>query len=329
MKAGFYQGKNVLVAGSAGFVGSHLVRQLAKLGAHVSGTVFQKKPHDLIRGCKYQQGDLTKKSFCKAVTRGMDYVFMAAANSSGAGVMEKTPLVHLTPNVIMNARILEACYENKVKKLCFISSNTVYPVTNIAVKEADVNYSFFEKYFIVGWMKRFSEIMCEMYSKKIRSPISVLVVRPGNLYGPHDKYTWNESKVIAALVRKAVERQNPILIWGDGKDVKDFLYIDDFIDGCLSIFAKSKKFSIVNLASGKPVTINQVLKVILQECKYCDAKLQYNVSMPTMIPKRKICIKKAKNKFGWYPKTELSEGIKKTVRWYKIFFKKTCPENIK
>jgi len=326
MRSGFYQDKNVLVAGSAGFVGSHLVRRLVKLGANVKGTLFKKRPQDRISECEYQKCDLTEASACKAMTYGMDYVFMAAANSSGAGVMEKTPLVHLTPNVIMNARILEACYENRVKKLCFISSNTVYPVTDIAVKETDIDYSFFEKYYIVGWMKLFSEIMCEMYSKKIKNPMSVLVVRPGNLYGPYDKYTWNESKVIAALIRRVVEKQNPIKIWGDGKDVKDFLYIDDFIHGCLSIFAKSHDFSVVNLASGKPVTIRKVLRTILRECKYTNAKLRYDASMPTMIPKRKINILKAKKEFGWSPRIGLTEGIKKTVGWYKEYFKTFTPE---
>ena len=164
-------------------------------------------------------------------TRKIDYVFMLAANTSGAAVMEKTPLAHLTPNVIMNSQMLAAAYENQVSKFCFISSNTVYPVTDEPVKEEDVNYEFFSKYFIVGWMKLFSEKMSQMYSKHISNPMKTVVIRPGNLYGPHDKFTWTESKVIAALIRKSIERYDPLQVWGDGNDLKDFLYIDDFIDG--------------------------------------------------------------------------------------------------
>ena len=72
---------------------------------------------------------------------------MCAANSSGAAIMEKTPLVHLTPNVVMNSQILSAAYENEISKFCFISSNTVYPVTDFPVKEDDVTNEFFHKYF--------------------------------------------------------------------------------------------------------------------------------------------------------------------------------------
>ena len=91
---------------------------------------------------------------------------MCAANSSGAAVIEKTPLVLLTSNMRMNLNMFEAAYSHRVSKFIFISSNTVYPVSNRAMKENDANFNFFEKYFIVGWMKSFSEILGEIYSKK-------------------------------------------------------------------------------------------------------------------------------------------------------------------
>ena len=94
------------------------------------------------------------------------------------------------------------------------------------MKEVDAGYDFFDKYYIVGWMKRFSEIMCGMYASKIENPMDILIVRPGNLYGPFDKFTLKESKVIAALIRRAVQRDNPFTVWGDGSDMKDFLFID-------------------------------------------------------------------------------------------------------
>ena len=228
----------------------------------------------------------------------------------------------------MNARILEASYENKVKKLCFISSNTVYPVTEFAVKEKDVNFNYFEEYFIVGWMKRFSEIMCEMYSKKISNPMPIIIIRPGNLYGPFDKYTWKESKVIAALIRKAVERHSPLEVWGKGKDEKDFLYITDFIYGPLTVFAKSSEFTIVNLASGQSKFIHEVLSLILQKTGYINAVLKFNSKKPKMIPKRLINIDKAKKDFQWKPKISLSEGIERTVIWYRKTYARKTPEKL-
>ena len=222
------------------------------------------------------------------VTKNIDYVFMSAANTSGAAVIEKTPLVHLTPNIVMNSQILAASYKNNVSKFCFISSNTVYPVTDFPVKENDVNFKFFSKYFIVGWMKLFSEVMSQMYAKHIDNPMKTIVIRPGNLYGPNDKFTWKESKVIAALIRKSIERHDPFLVWGDGNDLKDFLYIEDFISGLLKIFKINDDFEEVNIASGIPVTIREVLDMILKVDNNRSANVKYDASMPTMLPKRLI-----------------------------------------
>ena len=224
MDTQFFNSRSVLVAGGAGFVGTHLVGKLADLGAKVTTTVFNRRPLSEDPRVTYIEADLTDPRSCDFATQGIDYVFMCAANSSGAAVMAKTPLIHLTPNVLMNTNMLNSSYANNVKKFCFISSNTVYPLTDYPVKESDVNHTFFDKYFVVGWMKYFTEIMCEMYSSKISNPMKTLVVRPGNLYGPHDKFTKKESKVIAALIRRAIEREDPFVVWGDGFDIKIFLH---------------------------------------------------------------------------------------------------------
>ena len=260
----FYKGKNILVAGASGFIGTHLTQKLSDLGANVVGSYLERKPKKELPNVKYIKADYTIYEECLTATKDVDYVFMVAANTSGASVMEKTPLVHLTPNVVMNSQILAAAYENNISKFCFISSNTVYPVTDFPVKENDVNYEFFSKYFVVGWMKLFSEIMCKMYSNHIKKPMKTIVIRPGNLYGPNDKFTWKESKVIAALIRKSIERHDPFVVWGDGNDLKDFLYIDDFILGLLSSFKVIDNFEAINIASSIPVTIKDVLNLILK-----------------------------------------------------------------
>lgn len=324
----FYQGKRVLVTGASGFIGTNLVRKLTSLGAIVRGATHENAPQEVLPGVEYSTFDLLKMDNCFAATKDMDYVFMAAANSSGAAIMETTPLVHLTPNVVMNSQMLAASYENKVKKFCFVSSNTVYPLTDFAVKEEDVTNEFYEKYFIVGWMKRFSEIMCEMYSNKIKNPMETLVVRPGNLYGPFDKYTWTESKVIAALLRRAIEKHNPFEVWGDGLDLKDFLFIDDFTEGMLLAFARSDHFMPLNIASGIPVTIREVLKVILETTGHKEARVKYDSTKPTMIPKRMIDISKMQQLTNWSPKTNMTDGIAKTVEWYKEFFQNRTPESL-
>ena len=121
----FFKGKKILVAGSSGFVGTHLTKKLSGLGANVLGSYFNHPPKERILNVKYIKADFTSYDDCLNATKNIDYVFMGAAYTSGAAVMEKTPLVHLTPNVVMNSQILAAAYENNISKFCFISSNTV------------------------------------------------------------------------------------------------------------------------------------------------------------------------------------------------------------
>ncbi len=325
----YYKNKNILVTGSAGFVGTNLVKRLVDLGANVTGTIYSKKPQNSIDSVRYVKVDLTDKSDCTKVCVGIDYIFMCAANSSGASVMEKAPLTHLTPNVVMNALMLEAAYSSGVQKFAFISSNTVYPLTNNAVTEADANYNFYEKYHIVGWMKMFSEEMCKMYSNHIKTPMKTLVVRPGNLYGPFDKYNKNESKVIAALIRRFVEKQDPLEVWGDGNDIKDFIFIDDFIDGLINSFKNEAIEGPINIASGEPTTIKDIINALILITESNNLKVKYDASKPTMIPVRLISNNLAKEKINFETKYTIYEGLHKTYDWYKQFYKNSNPEELK
>ncbi len=314
-----FKDKKILVAGGAGFIGTNLIKRFLALGAdNIRATSHRKEPTILNKRVEYMKCDLTKKEDCQKVVKGVDYVFMCAANTSGAGVMENTPLVHVTPNVLMNTLVLEASYEAKVKKFLYFSTNAVYPITDYPVKEEEMmKGDLFEKYFCVGWMKRFTEILCEMYATKIKNPMKVVVVRPANTYGPYDDFEWETSHVIPALIRKAVERHEPIEVWGDGNDIKDFIYIEDLVEGVLLAMEKIETFDPVNIATGKPCTIKEVLNAILIADNYQDAKIVFNSSKPTMIPKRLIDTSKAKKLLGFEAKTSLIDGIKRTVEWYR------------
>lgn len=314
----FYGSKKVLVCGGAGFIGSNLILALISAGAKIRSTYHTKKPQIKNSKIDYIKVDLTKGEDCRRAVKGIDYVFMCAANTSGAAVIEKNPLVHVTPNVIMNTLMLEASYEVKVKKFLFISSNTVYPPFGHPVKEKEAwNGEPFEKYFPVAWMKRFGEIMCEIYSTKIRSPMSTIVVRPANAFGPFDDFEWETSHVVPALIRKVVERQNPIEVWGDGKEIKDLIYVEDLVDGMLLAMIKINNFCPINIGTGIAVTIREVVDTILKVDGFSDARIVFNKSKPTMIPKRLINVGLAKRILGFYAKTSLSEGVRKTIEWYR------------
>jgi GDP-L-fucose synthase len=319
--------KKILVTGAAGFIGTNLIRRLLNEGAEVTGTLYKRIPQELVSGVKYINVDLTKNEDCVLACSGQEYVFMCAANSSGAEVIQQAPLDHLTPNVVMNSQMLAAAYNEKIKTFVFISSNTVYPVTNYPVKESDANFTFFPAYHVVAWMKIFTEQMCEMYSKHIKNPMNTLIVRPANLYGPYDKFNKRESKVIAALIRKFTEGSNPLEVWGDGNDIKDFLYIDDFIDALIKVFKLDKNIGPINIASSKTVTIKNVIDCLKVITNKENTIVNFDLTKPTMIPIRLISNEFMKSLIQWEPKFDLNDGLKSTFRWYANFYSNKDPDS--
>ena len=215
----------------------------------------------------------------------------------------------------MNAQMLEAAYENGVQKFVFISSSTVYPLTDFAVKEDDVNYNFYSSYHVVGWMKLFSEIMCDMYTNKIEKKMDTVMVRPSNLYGPFDKFDPKKSKVIAALVRRFAEQEDPMAVWGDGKDIKDFLYIEDFLEGLIAVM-KTEIVGAINICSGKQTTIRDIIEA-LEKITGTKPKLDFDFTKPSMIPFRTMDGEKMKQLTGWSQAISLTEGLSRTLNWYK------------
>jgi len=314
-----FSGANVLVAGGAGFVGTNLIQRLLSLGANIRATVHRKAPVIQDKRIEYIRCDLTKMEDCREVVSDMDYVFMCAASTSGAAVIQSTPLVHVTPNIVMNAQMLEAAYFAKVKKFVWLSSNAAYPPSgNRPVKEEELlDGDPYETYFGVAWMKRYTEILCRMYSEKLKNPMATVVLRPSNIYGPYDDFEFETSHVMAALIRRVVERHNLIEVWGTGNDIRDWIYIDDFIDAMMLAAEKIESYDPINIGFGRGYSIKQALKIMLEVDGYTDAKIKFNPSKPSMIPIRLIDTTKAETILGFKAKTGLREGIKKTVEWYR------------
>ena len=312
----------VLVTGGSGFIGTNYLKFVNKKDYKLKATYYENNNFYKVENVEYVKSNLENLSECKEVCKNIDIVIMCAANSSGAAIMERTPLVHLTPNIRMNLNMLEAAYEAGIKKFIFISSNTVYPHVDYAVKENDTNYKFFEKYHVVGWMKKFTEEVCEIYSNKIKNKMTTIVIRPGNLYGPYDKFDEEKSKVIASLIRKIVEKQDPIIVWGDGNDLKDFLYIEDFVRALDKIVQNINDYQVLNIASGKGITIKEILKKIItiESAEYLNIK--FDSTKPTMIPKRLIDISKSKEIINFEPSINMQDGLRKTIDWYKKNFVK-------
>jgi GDP-L-fucose synthase len=214
---------------------------------------------------------------------------------------------------------LEAAYSAGIKKFVWMSSNAAYPPSGDRyVKEEEMfDGDPADIYYGVGWMKRYTEILCRLYSQKIKKPMPAIVVRPSNIYGPYDDFEPATSHVMAATLRKVIERQAPIRVWGTGDDIRDLIYIDDFIDGLVAAAAQLDTYDPVNLGYGQGYSIKEVLQMAIEIDGYQEAKITFDTTKPSMIAKRLIDISKAERVLGFKPKTSLKEGIKKTMDWYR------------
>lgn len=314
-----FEGKNILVAGGAGFIGVNLVRRLVELGANVRATLHEKPAVWEDARAEYVTCDLTEMEDCVRVCSDMDMVFMCAAFSHGAAVIQKNPVALVTPNAVMNAQMLDAAYQCGVRKFVWPSSSVVYPPSGQVPcrEEMMMGGEVCEIYYGPGWMKRYGEILCNLYSNKIERPMAAVVVRPANIYGPYDNFDFGTSHVMAATIRKAAEGHDPVKVWGTGEDVRDFIYIDDFVDGMLLAAEKMEGYDPVNIASGEGYTVNEVLKMALEIEGRQDAEIVYESGRPSMIPVRLIDNTKAKERLGFECRTGIREGIAKTIEWYK------------
>ena len=322
-----FAGKIVLVAGATGFLGTAIARRLLDQGAAVRGTHYLHTPSYQHARMEWLPANLENAADCAQVCEGVDFVFMCAANTAGAAVMAATPLAHVTPNVCMNARLLEAAHRAGVEKFLFISSGAAYP-------DLGEDYPLCETdmfkgdppaiYYPVGWMKRYAEILCRTYAEKIANrPMATVVIRPSNIYGPGDKFDFAKSHVTAAQIRRVIERHAPIQVWGDGNDVRDLIYIDDFLDGTFAAFAKPDRFLTVNIASGKAWSVKQIVQTAIEADYYLGAMVEFDATKPRTIGKRVFSTRFAQDYLGFEARTSLADGFARTIGWYRETF--NCP----
>ncbi|MCA9408586.1 MAG: NAD-dependent epimerase/dehydratase family protein [Candidatus Omnitrophica bacterium] len=315
----FFKNKKILVTGAAGFVGTNLLQALLPLEANIRAVLHQRESFIGDPRIHFIHRDLTSKKDCQEAVADIDYIFHCAASTSGAAVIANNPLVHVTPNIIMNAQLLEAAYHAGVKKFLWIGSSTGYPPPGeeYVKEERLMDSDPYDKYFAVGWMKRYAEVLCRMYAQKLKKTMTTIVLRPTNIYGEYDDFEFATSHVFAALLRKVVERHQPIEVWGDGNDVRDLIYVGDFIQAMLTAMEKVEGYEAFNIGGGQGYCIRDLLQQMLEIDGYQDADIVCDPSKPTMIPIRLVDISKAKKQLGFVPTVDLESGIKKTMEWYR------------
>jgi GDP-L-fucose synthase len=306
------------VAGATGLIGSHLVNRLLAEGARVRASHWKREVAIQHLSLEAMRADLTRGEDCRRVVRDVEWVFLCAASSSGAHTIASTPMVHVTPNVLINSQMLEAAYEAGVKKFVWLGSTVAYPPSDQPMREQQMfEGEPFDKYYFAGWTKRFTEILCRMYGEKLARRMTTIVLRPTNVYGPNDDFEFATSHVIPALIRKVVERWDPIEVWGDGSEVRDAIYVDDMVDAMVLAAQRLEHYETVNVGLGRGHNVNEILRMLLELEGYRDARIKYDGSKPTMIPIRLIDTSKAQRLLDFRAKVDLREGLRRTMEWYR------------
>jgi GDP-L-fucose synthase len=313
----FYKDRKVLVTGGTGFVGIHFVRELLKRGARVVVPVHKRPLPVESEAVEAVPANLAIEDDCLRVCEGVDFVFHAAGAVSAAGTTVTNPISAITTNLILTARMLEAAWSRGVKRmLIFSSGTTAYPAFDHPVNEEEM----WEGppppvYFGYGWMRRYLELLGEFVASK--SPMRIAICRPTAVYGRYDNFDPGTAHVIPALIRRALAREDPFVVWGTGEEVRDFLHVKDLVRGCVLLLEKHAVCEPVNIGCGKQATIKEIVGAILRLTGHKDARVVFDASKPTTIPYRMVATEKAARILGFLPEISLEEGIRDTVKWYR------------
>lgn len=310
-----WKDKRVLVTGGTGFVGSHLVDELLAKGASVVVPVHRRPPPVRKPGIEFVQADLSRYEDCLRVSGGVSAVCHAAGAVGAASVGKAGMMNAIVVNLTLTAQMLQAGWAAGVEKFLIYGSSTGYPAFERPVKEEDMWAGpTHPSYFGYGWMRRYLERISEYVASQTR--MQVAIVRPTAVYGPRDNFDPASCHVIPALVRRAVEKQNPYIVWGSGNEVRDFLHVRDLARGSIMLLEQHATCDPVNIGYGKEVTIRDTVYAILKAAGHENADVRFDSTKPTAIPYRAVDTTKAKRLLGFEPSLSLEDGLRDTVEWY-------------
>ncbi|MDO8436450.1 MAG: NAD-dependent epimerase/dehydratase family protein, partial [bacterium] len=211
-----------------------------------------------------------------------------------------------------NTNMMEAARQSGVKRYLYTSSVGVYSPAEI-FKEDDVWKTFpSENDKFAGWAKRMGELQAEAYKIEYGWD-KIAIVRPANVYGCYDNFDPNNAMVIPSLIKRALDGENPLLVWGDGSSIRDFIHAKDVAKGMLFVLEKGAKEPL-NLGSGIGFTIKEIVEIIINNMEI-KPEVIWDTSKPSGDKKRIMDISKARA-LGWEPKISLEQGIKEVMDWY-------------
>jgi GDP-L-fucose synthase len=295
----------ILVTGGGGFLGSHLVERLEADGHDV--VAARRRDHDLT------SMDDAGRLFAETLP---ELVFHLAAEVGGIGANRENPGRYWYANLTMGAHVLEQSRVHAVRKLviagtvCSYPKHTPVPFREETLwegypEETNAPYGVAKKAVLVG-----AQAYREQYG------LDAVYLMPANLYGPRDNFDLASSHVIPALIRKMLAGEDEVVLWGDGSPTREFLYVDDCVDGLLAAADRYDGAEPVNLGTGAEISIRDLAEQIAEVTGF-EGEIRWDASMPNGQPRRALDASRARELLGWEARTPLREGLERTVAWYR------------
>lgn len=313
-----YDGKKVLVAGGTGTIGIPLVKHLQQRNADVT-VVSLDDPEQAGRRLgphvRYRREDLTQLDACLRATAGQDIVFNMVGIKGSVGIGETKVASYFVPMLRYQTNLMDAAFRSSVGRFLFVSSICGYPQATLHEEDNMWNGMPKQNDRYPGIAKRVGEIQGETYLKEYGWD-AVRIVRPSNVYGPFDDFDPRSGQVIPALIRRMLDGEDPVVVWGDGSAIRDFIFSDDVAYWCLEALDKAPPCTPVNLGSGTGCTIKALVETIARNLPV-QPQIEWDPSKPAGDPVRLMSMERAKKLIGFSPRTSLDEGIRQTIAWYR------------
>ena len=300
----------VCILGSTGLVGSNVYKKY-----------LEKYPNaNILAPKRYELGlNSWKDTLDYLLTHKPDLVFLCAAKVGGIKANNDFKASFITENLKIQTNVIEGCFLAGVKKLVFLGSSCIYPKhAEVPIKEEALLSGYLETTNDAYAIAKIAGIkMCQSYRQQYGS--DYISVMPSNLYGPGDNFDLNSSHVLPALIRKfheaKVENKPEVEVWGTGKPMREFLYVEDLADALIYLSENYSDERIINVGAGEDISILNLSELIAKEVGYVG-NIRFNSDYPdgTM---RKVMDTSRINNLGWKPSTTLEEGIRKTYEYYK------------